>query len=169
MRNRFFDPSFGKALPCENTIQKTNRTWFPNALRGQIRASARKPRVLEEPKGSRTPSIAIRLRQCPLRSLNWGGALVQMDPKSGHAEEFRDGPGEYSACPRSRPCTCWSGSIAGICHLRRKRASQERGLKKKEASAKDFKAVLWESPDQQHIRKEPDVVFLQAHLDHHCT
>ena len=56
MHNRFFDSSFGKALPYENTIQKNNRTGFANALSGQIGGSTPKLRVLEEPKGFRTPN-----------------------------------------------------------------------------------------------------------------
>ena len=68
MRNRFFDPSFGKALPCENNIQKINRTRFPNALRGLIVAFARKPRVLEELRSFRTPpTLQISLLTQPLQ------------------------------------------------------------------------------------------------------
>ena len=61
LRNRFFDPSFGKAMPYENTIQKINRTRFPNALGGQIGISEANPRVWEEPKGFRTHAIAMYL------------------------------------------------------------------------------------------------------------
>lgn len=43
---------------------------------------------------------------------------------------------------------------------------KKRGRKKKEPPAKDFKAVLWASPDKRHIRKTPDLVFLPVHLDY---